>query len=80
VKGIQKSDERIWFCQLFGMSDNISYQLSGEGYNVAKYIPFGPVREVLPYLLRRAKENTSVAGQTNRELDLLNREKQRRKG
>ena len=79
MNGIQKSDERIWFCQLFGMSDNISYRLSGDGYNVAKYIPYGPIKEVLPYLLRRAKENTSVAGQTNRELLLLNREQQRRK-
>lgn len=74
-----KSDPRLWFGQLYGMSDNISYNLSSEGYNVAKYLPFGPVKDVMPYLIRRAEENTSVAGQTNRELDLIFKEKKRRK-
>ena len=72
-------DENIWFGQLYGMSDHISYNLSALGYNVAKYLPFGPVRDVMPYLIRRAEENTSVVGQTNRELLLLERERQRRK-
>ena len=61
------------------MSDHISYNLSALGYNVAKYLPFGPVRDVMPYLIRRAEENTSVAGQTNRELELIRRERKRRK-
>ncbi|MCG2611705.1 proline dehydrogenase family protein [Flavobacterium sp. SM15] len=78
-KGISKNDNRIWFGQLYGMSDNISYNLAENGYNVAKYLPFGPVRDVMPYLIRRAQENTSVAGQTGRELMLLETEKKRRK-
>jgi proline dehydrogenase len=77
--GISKSDTRLWFGQLFGMSDNISYNLAANGFNVAKYLPFGPVRDVMPYLIRRAEENTSVAGQTSRELNLLKTERQRRK-
>jgi proline dehydrogenase len=76
---IQPSDKRIYFSQLLGMSDHISYNLSLEGYNVAKYVPYGPVKEVLPYLLRRAQENTSVKGQTGRELSLIIKEKNRRK-
>ncbi|PQB04460.1 proline dehydrogenase family protein [Aureitalea marina] len=76
--GLNENDKQVWFGQLFGMSDHISYNLAKAGYNVAKYIPFGPVKDVMPYLIRRAEENTSVAGQTNRELDLLKREKQRR--
>jgi proline dehydrogenase len=79
-KAISKNDTRIWFGQLYGMSDNISYNLAAEGYNVAKYLPFGPVKEVMPYLIRRAEENTSVAGQTSRELLLLKTERNRRKG
>ncbi len=79
-KGISKNDSRIWFGQLYGMSDNISYNLAASGYNVAKYLPFGPVRDVMPYLIRRAEENTSVAGQTSRELNLLKTERNRRKG
>ncbi len=75
---LEKNDPRIWFGQLYGMSDHISYNLSKEGYNVAKYVPFGPVRDVMPYLIRRAEENTSVAGQTNRELKLLQAERKRR--
>ncbi len=77
--GIDKSDFRVWFGQLYGMSDHISFNMANEGYNVAKYLPFGPVRDVMPYLIRRAEENTSVAGQTSRELNLLSQEKQRRK-
>ena len=77
---ISKSDDRVWFGQLYGMSDNISYNLSKEGFNVAKYLPFGPVKDVMPYLIRRAEENTSVAGQTSRELTLLKTERDRRKG
>ncbi|WP_250436359.1 proline dehydrogenase family protein [Hanstruepera flava] len=78
-KGIEKNDNRVWFGQLFGMSDNISFNLAHYGYNVAKYVPFGPVKDVMPYLIRRAEENTSVAGQTGRELALIKREKERRK-
>ena len=76
---LDKEDLRIWFGQLFGMSDHISYNLAKEGYNVAKYLPYGPVRDVMPYLIRRAEENTSVEGQTSRELQLLKRERKRRK-
>jgi proline dehydrogenase len=79
-KGIAKNDTRVWFGQLYGMSDNISYNLAASGYNVAKYLPFGPVRDVMPYLIRRAEENTSVAGQTSRELTLIKTERNRRKG
>ncbi|MEP2935516.1 MAG: proline dehydrogenase family protein [Gilvibacter sp.] len=78
-KGIKPNDPRVWFGQLYGMSDHITYNLGAAGYNVAKYIPFGPVKDVMPYLIRRAEENTSVAGQTNRELSLLKGEKRRRK-
>ncbi|MEN9302766.1 MAG: hypothetical protein RL264_1195 [Bacteroidota bacterium] len=77
---IEKEDERFYFAQLLGMSDHISYNLSYAGYRVAKYVPFGPVREVMPYLLRRADENTSVAGQTGRELSLIQKELKRRAG
>ncbi len=76
---ISKNDSRIWFGQLYGMSDNISYNLAANGFNNAKYLPFGPVRDVMPYLIRRAQENTSVAGQTSRELYMLNKERERRK-
>lgn len=78
-EGIAPSNPSYFFAQLLGMSDHISYNLSNAGYKVAKYVPFGPVNEVLPYLLRRADENTSVAGQTSRELGLLIKEKARRK-
>lgn len=76
---LDRNDNRIWFGQLYGMSDNISYNLAAYNYNVAKYLPFGPVRDVMPYLIRRAEENTSVAGQTNRELELIKTERNRRK-
>ncbi|MFK5880247.1 MAG: proline dehydrogenase family protein [Flavobacteriaceae bacterium] len=78
-KKLENNDNRIWFGQLYGMSDHISFNLADKGYNVAKYIPFGPVKDVMPYLIRRAEENTSVAGQTGRELVLLTKEKKRRK-
>lgn len=77
-KNIEPGDKRIYFSQLYGMSDHISYNLSLNGYNVAKYVPYGPVKEVLPYLIRRAQENTSVKGQTSRELNLIMKEKTRR--
>jgi proline dehydrogenase len=76
--GIDPADKRIYFSQLYGMSDHISYNLSLNGYNVAKYVPYGPVKEVLPYLIRRAQENTSVKGQTGRELALIKKERKRR--
>jgi len=75
---ISNNDSRVWFGQLYGMSDHISFNLAEHGYNVAKYLPFGPVKDVMPYLIRRAEENTSVAGQTSRELNLIKKEKQRR--
>jgi proline dehydrogenase len=80
LKGIQPKDDRIWFGQLYGMSDNISYNLAANGYNISKYLPFGPVKDVMPYLIRRAEENTSVAGQTSRELSMIKAERNRRKG
>jgi proline dehydrogenase len=77
---LRNDDPRIWFAQLFGMSDNISFNLSRAGYSVAKYVPYGPVRAVMPYLLRRAAENTSVAGQSSRELTMIRKELKRRAG
>jgi proline dehydrogenase len=68
----------VYFSQLYGMSDNISFNLSKSGYLVSKYLPYGPIRDVIPYLMRRAQENTSVAGQTGRELKLINKELERR--
>ncbi len=78
-RGISKNDQHIWFGQLYGMSAHISFNLAAAGYNVSKYMPYGAVRDVMPYLIRRAEENTSVAGQTNRELSLLKAERNRRK-
>ena len=77
--GIASNDTRCWFSQLYGMSDNISFNLAHEGFNVVKYLPYGPVSNVLPYLLRRIEENSSVASQTSRELSLIRKEKSRRK-
>jgi proline dehydrogenase len=77
--GMLAGDKRVWFAQLYGMSDNISFNLARAGYNVAKYVPYGPVRAVMPYLFRRADENTSVSGQSSRELSLIKKELQRRK-
>ncbi|MBN8622143.1 MAG: proline dehydrogenase family protein [Flavobacteriales bacterium] len=71
--------DHIHFGQLYGMSDNITYYLGAKKYNAAKYLPYGPVKDVVPYLTRRAQENTSVAGQTGRELGLIEKELKRRK-
>ncbi|MCJ7756805.1 MAG: proline dehydrogenase family protein, partial [Gillisia sp.] len=79
-KNIDIDDPRVWFGQLYGMSDHISFNLAKMDYNAAKMVPFGPVRDVVPYLMRRAEENTSVKGQTGRELALLQEERKRRKG
>ena len=76
---INKNDKRIYFSQLYGMSDHISYNAAKEGFNVAKYVPYGPVKEVIPYLIRRAEENTSITGQINRELTNIIKEIMRRK-
>ena len=76
---MENSSDKIWFSQLYGMSDNISFSLAKKGYNVAKLIPFGPVKEVIPYLMRRIEENTSISEQTNRELSLIRKEIERRK-
>jgi proline dehydrogenase len=78
-KGLNKNNKRLYFAQLLGMSDHISYNLSSNQFLVAKYVPYGPIKEVMPYLLRRADENTSVAGQTSRELNLITKEMKRRK-
>ncbi|WP_375416646.1 proline dehydrogenase family protein [uncultured Hymenobacter sp.] len=78
--GLAPQDPRIWFAQLYGMSDNLSYNLAHAGYNTAKYVPYGPVEAVMPYLLRRADENTAIAGQSSREFLLIRREIRRRQG
>lgn len=78
--GLAHDDSRIFFVQLFGMSDNITYVLADAGYNVAKYLPYGPIKYVMPYLIRRAEENTSVGGQSSREMVMLTQEMRRRKG
>ncbi|MEO8795681.1 MAG: proline dehydrogenase family protein [Daejeonella sp.] len=78
-KGILHNHPHVYFSQLLGMSDNLSFNLSNAGYNVAKYVPYGPVKAVLPYLFRRAQENTSISGQMGRELALIIKEKKRRK-
>ncbi|GHA76041.1 proline dehydrogenase family protein [Pontibacter akesuensis] len=76
---IEPYDPRVYFAQLYGMSDNLSYNLAHNGYNVAKYVPYGPVESVMPYLLRRANENTAIAGQSSREFTLIQREFERRR-
>ena len=76
---IKNNDKRVWFGQLYGMSDNISFNLALNRYNVTKYLPFGPIKEVIPYLIRRLDENTSVSGQTSRELKLISKEIKRRR-
>lgn len=78
-QNLPHNDKHVWFSQLLGMSDNISFNLANAGYNVVKYVPFGPVRSVMPYLFRRASENTSVAGQSSRELLMIRKEMKRRK-
>jgi proline dehydrogenase len=79
-KGLAHNHPHIHFSQLYGMSDNITFNLAKEGFNVSKYLPFGPIRDVIPYLMRRAQENSSMSGQTGRELALINKELMRRKG
>jgi proline dehydrogenase len=78
--GLAPGDERVWFAQLYGMSDNLSYNLAHAGYHTAKYVPYGPVEAVMPYLLRRADENTAISGQSSREFLLIQRELRRRQG
>ena len=78
-KNIPHNHPHIHFSQLYGMSDSITFNLAKEGFNVSKYLPFGPIRDVIPYLMRRAQENSSVSGQTGRELSLIKKELQRRK-
>lgn len=78
-RGLNKHHEHLHFAQLLGMSDNISFMLAEKGFNVAKYVPYGPVEKVLPYLFRRAEENTSIAGQSGREITLVKKEIERRK-
>ncbi len=77
-KSLKRDYEKIWLGQLFGMSDHITFNLAREKYNVVKYLPYGPIKKVMPYLIRRAEENTSVKGQTSRELSLIRNEMQRR--
>ncbi len=79
-KGLAHNHPHVHFSQLYGMSDNITFNLAKEGINVSKYLPFGPIRDVIPYLMRRAQENSSVSGQTGRELTLIRKELKRRKG
>lgn len=76
--GVEANHPNVWFAQLYGMGDHITFNLAKAGYNVAKYLPYGPVREVIPYLIRRSEENTSVTGQMSRELGLILQEKKRR--
>lgn len=76
--GIKNDDPNVYFSQLYGMSDNITYNLASQGYNVTKYLPYGPIRSVIPYLIRRAEENTSISGQMGRELSLISTEIERR--
>ena len=76
---IMKNDNRVYFSQLLGMSDHISYNAAKAGFNVAKYVPYGPIKDMIPYLIRRAEENTSISGQIGRELQQIILEKKRRK-
>ncbi len=78
-KNLSMSHPFVHFSQLYGMSDNITFNLARAGCDVSKYVPFGPIKEVIPYLMRRAQENTSVSGQTGRELSLIEKELKRRK-
>jgi proline dehydrogenase len=77
-KGIEHENDHVLFSQLYGMSDNITFNLASAGFNASKYLPFGPIKDVIPYLMRRAQENSSVSGQTGRELSLINKEIKRR--
>lgn len=78
-QGLSPGDQNIYFSQLYGMGDNISYVLSAGGYNVSKYVPYGPVADAIPYLIRRANENSSAAGQVSRELEMIEKELKRRR-
>lgn len=79
VNKLENGNSKIWFGQLYGMSDHISFNLAKKGYNTAKYLPFGPIKEVIPYLIRRAEENSSVGEQTSQELQFIKNEIERRK-
>jgi proline dehydrogenase len=79
AKGLPHNHRHVHFSQLYGMSDNITFNLAKAGYSVSKYLPFGPIRDVIPYLMRRAQENSSINGQTSRELLLIKSELKRRK-
>jgi len=78
-KQVDHKNPHVYFSQLLGMSDNLSFNLANANYNVVKYVPYGPIKAVLPYLFRRAQENTAIAGQMSRELGLIVKEKRRRK-
>jgi proline dehydrogenase len=78
-KQLPNDHPHIYFSQLYGMSDNISFNLANAGYNVSKYLPYGPVESTLPYLARRAEENTAIAGQMSKELEIIIKERNRRK-
>ena len=78
ARNIDKQHPHLLFCQLYGMSDNVTFKLAAEGYRVAKYVPYGPVADVVPYLVRRAEENTSITGEMGRELSLILQELSRR--
>jgi len=78
-RGYPLNHSHVHFSQLYGMSDNITFNLAAAGCSVSKYLPFGPINDVVPYLMRRAQENTSVGGQTGRELGLIKKELKRRK-
>jgi proline dehydrogenase len=76
---IDPKEDLVYFSQLYGMSDSISYNLAKAGYRVVKYVPYGPVEKVMPYLSRRAAENSSMAGQSSREFELVQKEMKRRR-
>jgi proline dehydrogenase len=76
---MRNDDPRVYFAQLYGMSNHISFNLAKAGFNVVKYVPYGPVESVVPYLMRRAEENTSIAGQSSREFILIQKELKRRR-
>jgi proline dehydrogenase len=78
-KAIPQKHPHLSFCQLYGMSDNLTYNLSKAGFNISKYVPYGEVKEVIPYLIRRAKENSSVNGEMGRELGFITQEINRRR-
>ena len=77
-RNLPRNHPHLNFCQLYGMSDHITFNLADKGFNVAKYVVYGPVKEVIPYLVRRAEENTSVAGDISREYKMIQKEVKRR--